>query len=125
MRGIPSAEEDFGHRAKADISPRACRRRYTLRGAFAMRITVTAFAICLCGVTLGAQFGDPNHETTTPDVPGLTAETSECPLSTDPTYGLTKDNPIKTGGGDMYMAARQVRFLNALRGPAGEGVHFK
>jgi hypothetical protein len=90
-----------------------------------MRIALTASALCLCAVSLGAQLGDPTHETTTPDVPGLTAETSKCPLSTDPTYGLRMDNPIKTGGGDLYMASRQVKFLNALRGPAGEGVHFK
>jgi hypothetical protein len=90
-----------------------------------MRIALTASALCLCAVTLAGQLGDPTHETTTPDVPGLTAETSKCPLSMDPTYGLTVENPIKTGGGDLYMAAREVKFLNALRGPAGEGVHFK
>ena len=76
-------------------------------------------------VPVAAQFGDPTHETTTPDVPGLTAGTSRCPLSTDPTYGLTRENPIKTGGGEMYLASREVRFLTALRGPAGEGLHFK
>lgn len=90
-----------------------------------MRAVLTAFALCFCVVTLAAQLSDPNHETTTADVPGLTAETSKCPLSTDPTYGLTMENPIKTGGGDMYMASRQVKFLSALRGPAGEGLHFK
>jgi hypothetical protein len=75
-------------------------------------MSLTASAVCLCVVTLSAQFRDPTHETTTPDVPGLTAETSKCSLSTDPTYGLTVENPIKTGGGDMYLAAREVRFLN-------------
>jgi hypothetical protein len=88
-------------------------------------MALTAFALCFCAVVLGAQVADPTHETTTPDVPGLTAETSTCPLSTDLTYGLAKENPIKTGGGDLYMASRQVKFLSALRGPAGEGVHFK
>jgi hypothetical protein len=90
-----------------------------------VRIDVTASALCLCAVALSAQVGDPSHETTTQDVPGLTAEASKCALSTDPTYGLTTDNPIKTGGGAMYLASREVKFLNALRGPAGEGVHFK
>jgi hypothetical protein len=90
-----------------------------------MRIALTASALWLFAVALSAQAGDPSHETTTPDVPGLTAQMSKCSLSTDPTYGLTKDNPIKTGGGNMYMASRQVKFLSALRGPAGEGVHFK
>jgi hypothetical protein len=89
------------------------------------RLTLTAAALGLGAASLGAQLGDPNHETTTADVPGLTAESSKCAASTDPTYGLTPGNPIKTGGGDMTMAGRQVRFLSALRGPAGEGVHFK
>lgn len=81
------------------------------------------FAVSFATI-LGAQLGDPSHETTTPDVPGLTAATSQCKNSDDPSFG-SKDNPIKTGGGDMYMAARQVRYLSALRGPAGEGIHFK
>jgi hypothetical protein len=90
-----------------------------------MRLVVAASVVCLCAATLSAQLGDPTHDTTTPDVPGLTAETSTCPLSTDETYGVTIENPIKTGGGMMYMASRQVKFLSALRGPTGEGVHFK
>src|SRR5262245_12372222 len=90
-----------------------------------MRIVLAASVFCLSAAALGAQIGDPTHETTTADVPGLTPETSTCALSTDPTYGLTKENPIKTGGGDLYMASRQVKFLSALRGPAGEGLHFK
>jgi hypothetical protein len=90
-----------------------------------VRIDLIASALCLCSVALSAQLGDPNHETTTPDVTGLTAEASKCALSTDPTYGLTIQNPIKAGGGDMYLASREVKFLSALRGPAGEGVHFK
>jgi len=88
-------------------------------------MALAAAAAALSVVTLDAQFGDPTHETTTPDVPGLTAGTSKCRVSDDPAYGTTKESPIKTGGGDMYMASRQVKFLSALRGPAGEGVHFK
>jgi hypothetical protein len=90
-----------------------------------MRVALAASAFVLCTTALAAQLRDPTHETTTTDVPGLTAEASTCPVSRDATYGLTVDNPIKTGGGDMYMAARQVKFMSALRGPAGEGVHFK
>src|SRR5262245_46761985 len=90
-----------------------------------MRIVLAASVFCLSAAALGAQIGDPTHETTTPDVPGLTAETSRCQLSLDPTYGLTKENPIRTGGGAMYLASREVKFLSARRGPSGEGVHFK
>jgi hypothetical protein len=89
------------------------------------RIVLTACMLCVFVVSLRAQISDPTHETTTADVPGLTAESSTCRQSTDPSYGLTRENPIKTGGGAMYMASRQVKYLNALRGLAGEGVHFK
>jgi hypothetical protein len=89
-----------------------------------MRITIALMAVLAGGIALAAQT-DPTHETTTPDVPGLTAESSKCALSSDKTYGVTEANPIKSGGGDLYMASRQVKFLSALRGPAGEGVHFK
>ncbi len=68
---------------------------------------------------------DPTHETRTPSVPGLTAATSLCGSSTDPTYGTTQEHPIKIGGGAMYLASREVKYLSALRGPAGEGLHFK
>lgn len=86
---------------------------------------VGAIAILLLGRAPGAQLRDPTHDTTTADVPGLTAATSACRASADETYGSTPDNPIKVGGGDAYMASRQVKYLSALRGPAGEGVHFK
>ena len=85
-----------------------------------MRIVLTIALLCLGAVALTAQLADPNHETTTPDVPGLTAETSKCPVSTDPTYGATMENPIKVGGGAMYLASRDVKFLNALRGPKAD-----
>jgi hypothetical protein len=86
---------------------------------------VGVVAVLLLRATLGAQLGDPTHDTTTADVPGLTAASSACRASADETYGSTRENPIKVGGGDAYMASRQVKYLSALRGPAGEGVHFK
>jgi hypothetical protein len=88
---------------------------------------VMAIAIAVLGASAGpyAQLNDPTHETKTSPVPGMTPAASLCKISTDETYGLTPANPVKTGGGDMYMAARQVKFLSALRGPAGEGTHFK
>jgi hypothetical protein len=72
-----------------------------------------------------AQLSDPTHETTTAPVPGMTPAASLCKISTDETFGLSINNPIKTGGGAMYAGAREVRYLVALRGPAGEGTHFK
>lgn len=81
----------------------------------------------------GAQAHDPQlpaltrgatHETRTPNAPGLTAATSGCPVADDPAYGLTAANPIKVGGDAMYVMARSMRFLQSLRGPSGEGLHF-
>jgi hypothetical protein len=85
---------------------------------------VVAIFVVVSGAGLGAQLRDPTHETTTPDVPGLTAATSRCRASADETYGTTIENPVKVGSGDLYMASRQVKYLSALRGPSGEGVHF-
>jgi hypothetical protein len=48
-----------------------------------------------------------------------------CPISDDPSYGATPANPIKVGGGPMYVMARSLRFLETLRGPAGQGLHLK
>jgi len=81
-------------------------------------------AVLWLGVALSAQLGDPTHNTTTADAPGLTAATSQCRASADPAYGTTPSNPVKVGGGDVYMASRQVKYLTALRGSAGEGLHF-
>ena len=91
-------------------------------GSSAMAI---AIAVVCASAGSSAQLKDPTHETKTAPVPGMTPGASLCRISTDETYGLTPANPIKTGGGGMYMAARQVRYLSALRGPAGEGTHFK
>jgi len=74
----------------------------------------------LPGLTRGA-----THERRTADLPGLTAATSVCPVSDDPSYGATPANPIKVGGGAMYVMARSMRFLETLRGPAGQGLHLK
>lgn len=48
-----------------------------------------------------------------------------CEVATDPTYGLTQENPIKVGGGATTVVAREQRYLKALRGPAGQVVAFK
>jgi hypothetical protein len=86
---------------------------------------VIAAAVACAPAGAAAQTGDPNHETTTAPVAGMTPEKSLCRISTDETYGLTLTNPVKVGGGAMYAGAREVRYLIALRGPAGEGTHFK
>lgn len=47
-----------------------------------------------------------------------------CEVSTDATYGYTKENPIKVGGGAFDGPARERAFLDTLRGPNGEGVEY-
>ena len=51
--------------------------------------------------------------------------TPACEVSTDPSYGHTRENPIQIGGGALYVKAREQRYLNALRGPAGQALSYK
>jgi hypothetical protein len=48
-----------------------------------------------------------------------------CTISTDPDYGLSPSKPVRVGGGALYVAARERRYLEALRGPAGQQISFK
>ena len=48
-----------------------------------------------------------------------------CEVSTDPEFALTPQKAARVGGGAAYVAAREQRYLQALRGPAGEPVSFK
>lgn len=46
-------------------------------------------------------------------------------ISSDDTYGYTKENPIKVGGAKQYEGLPNVlRFLNALLGPSGESIKY-
>lgn len=93
--------------------------------SFVLVVPAVAGAIALSPQAGRPPLQDPNHETTTLDVPGLTAATSLCAISDDATYGTTLANPIQVGGGAMYLASRETKYLSALRGPSGEGLHFK
>jgi len=48
-----------------------------------------------------------------------------CAASDDATYGFTMGNAVQVGGGAMYAAARERRYLDALRGPAGQAIRYK
>ncbi len=50
---------------------------------------------------------------------------SACPMSTDSTYGYTKDNPIKVGGDWFEGPAREDAYLDALSGPNGESISYE
>lgn len=48
-----------------------------------------------------------------------------CPVSTDPEFGYRPDKAIRVGGGAAYVAAREQRYLQGLRGPNGQPISFK
>ncbi len=48
-----------------------------------------------------------------------------CPVAGDPTYGYSKGNPIRVGGGGLNGPPRERAYLDALRGPHGEAVTYQ
>jgi hypothetical protein len=53
------------------------------------------------------------------------APASSCGVSEDPAFATKKENAAQVGGGAMYAASRERRYLDALRGPAGEPLQYK
>jgi len=53
------------------------------------------------------------------------APVSSCGVSSDPAFATTKEHAAQVGGGAMYAAAREHRYLDALRGPGGEPIEYK
>jgi hypothetical protein len=68
--------------------------------------------------------GRLTHDTTTPNVAGLDAASSKCSVTTDESYGVALASPVKVGGGVAAGPAREQQYMSALRGPAGQGLHF-
>jgi hypothetical protein len=50
---------------------------------------------------------------------------SACTAADEPEFAVTKERPVEVGGGAMYVAARERRYLDALRGPMGEPVQYR
>jgi hypothetical protein len=50
---------------------------------------------------------------------------SKCPVAEHADYGYKREQAIEVGGGAMYVAARERRYLDALRGPAGQVLEYK
>src|SRR5258708_29428346 len=46
-------------------------------------------------------------------------------VSDEAAFATTRDRAAQVGGGAMYAAARERRYLDALRGPMGEVVQYK
>lgn len=75
---------------------------------------MAARVLCLAAVLLAARA-----------VAQPAAPLRPCQVAEDPEYGSTPERPAQVGGGQMYGAARQRRYLEALRGPGGERVTFE
>jgi hypothetical protein len=50
---------------------------------------------------------------------------SACGISDDKDYAYSPKGAVAVGGGPMYVAARERRYLDALRGPAGAPVKYR
>ncbi len=57
--------------------------------------------------------------------PSAPVAQSVCPIAGDDTYAFTREHPVQVGGGAMYVAARERRYLDALRGPAGQVLRYR
>ena len=68
--------------------------------------------------------GPPAAVGSTPDARGLTSGSSQCRTHSAVTYGISAFNAIRVGGGADGMA-RMIKYLNALRGPAGQGLKYR
>ncbi len=55
-----------------------------------------------------------------PQQSSLAKGTGACTPATDPEYGLVVHKAVQIGGGALYMAARERRYLDSLKGPGGE-----
>ena len=53
------------------------------------------------------------------------APASSCGVADEPAFGSALTSAIQVGGGAMYAASRQRRYLDALRGPGGEPLQYK
>ena len=59
--------------------------------------------------------------------PQSTQNATWCPISTDRTYGYTKENAIRVGDGGDFLdgPARERAYLDNLRGPNGEPLSYE
>ncbi|HET9217114.1 MAG TPA: C13 family peptidase, partial [Terriglobia bacterium] len=81
-----------------------------------------------------AFFGDHLSDLRTPAAPPVTTavasanvdgSTGRCPVTTDDTYGFSAANPVKVGLDGATGPARELQYLNALRGPSGQPLRFR
>jgi len=99
-----------------------------------MRITLTVLLVFLLdpgGFRLSAPFRDPGGFRLQAEGQGAISQerpqppVSSCAVSDDAEFATTKTNAVQVGGGAMYAASRERRYLDALRGPLGEVLQYK
>lgn len=79
--------------------------------------TITPTATATLVPTLPPPTPIPPTSTPLPDSP--------CPLSGDPSYGYTRDNPVRTGSTSFFDGpGRAQAYLNTLLGPNGESLTY-
>lgn len=94
------------------------------RSAHLMRL------VCVLLLLAGCFSGRPSRPSTVRGYPNGTSDPSRAMklsgVSTDPTYGFTKANPIKVGGApDRTGSRNEQMYLHALRGPEGQPIRFE
>lgn len=60
-----------------------------------------------------------------PPAPDAARPATACPVAEDPAYAFTPERAVQVGGGAMFVGSRERRYLEALRGPAGEAIRYK
>jgi hypothetical protein len=55
----------------------------------------------------------------------VTRAPSMCSVASGEAYAYTPEQAVQVGGGAMFVASRERRYLDALRGPAGEPIQYK
>lgn len=83
---------------------------------FARAVGIAAATLLAAGASAAGQ--DPARA-------DASSALSKCPVAEDAEYGYSTLKPVEIGGGPMYVAARERRYLDALRGPAGEPLQYK
>ena len=77
-----------------------------------------------------AYFGEAIASLRTPaaqpeTVAAVDASASRCRITTDESYGVSAGNPVKVGLDGASGPARELQYLNALRGPSGQALRFR
>jgi hypothetical protein len=79
-----------------------------MTAAMCIHAAVMSLAIGLSASATGAQS------------PQTAGAPPACQVSTDPKFAFTPEQAVRVGGGAMYVAARERRYIESLRGPAGQ-----